>query len=73
MKRYETLKTLFGKVDLSFAESVVNEPYHSKDSPGRPPRSPLSVFKAHMLRWLCQVSSDRMLVRQLHAFILSFS
>ena len=45
MKRYETLETLFGKVDLSFAESVVNESYHSKDSPGRPPMSPLGVFQ----------------------------
>ena len=65
MKRYETLETLFGKVDLSFAESVVNESYNSKDSPGRPPRSPLGVFKAHLLRRLRHVPSDRMLVRQL--------
>ena len=65
MKRYETLETLFGKVDLSFAESVVNESYHSKDSPGRPPRNPLGVFKAHLLRRLRHVPSDRMLVRQL--------
>ena len=65
MKRYETLETLFGKVDLSFAESVVTESYHSKDSPGRPPRNPLGVFKAHLLRRLRHVPSDRMLVRQL--------
>jgi|SRR5271157_495670 len=65
MKRYETLETLFGKVDLSFAEKVLNEAYHPKESPGRPPRKPLGVFKAHLLRRLRHVPSDRMLVRQL--------
>ena len=65
MRRYETLETLFGKVDLSFAEKVLNESYHAKDSVGRPPRSPLGVFKAHLLRKLRHVPSDRMLVRQL--------
>jgi transposase len=65
MRRYETLETLFGKVDLSFAEAVVNEPYHAKGSVGRPPRKPLGLFKAHLLRRLRQVPSDRMLVRQL--------
>jgi transposase len=65
MKRYETLETLFGKVDLSFAEKVLNEAYHPRDSPGRPPRKPLGVFKAHLLRRLRHVPSDRMLVRQL--------
>jgi IS5 family transposase len=65
MRRYETFETLFGKVDLSFAETVLNESYHAKDSVGRPPRSPLGVFKAHLLRRLRHVPSDRMLVRQL--------
>jgi transposase len=65
MRRYETLETLFGKVDLSFAEKVFNEAYHAKDSVGRPPRKPLGVFKAHLLRRLRHVPSDRMLVRQL--------
>jgi hypothetical protein len=65
MKRYETLETLFSKVNLSFAEKVLNEAYHPKDSPGRPPRKPLGVFKAHLLRKLRHVPSDRMLVRQL--------
>jgi len=65
MRRYETLETLFGKVDLSFAEKVLNESYHAKDSVGRPPRSPLGVFKAHLLRRVRHVPSDRMLVRQM--------
>jgi transposase len=65
MRRYETLETLFGKVDLSFAEKVLNESYHARDSVGRPPRRPLGVFKAHLLRRLRHVPSDRMLVRQM--------
>jgi transposase len=65
MRRYETLETLFGKVDLSFAEAVLNESYHAKGSSGRPPRKPLGIFKAHLLRRLRHVPSDRMLVRQL--------
>jgi hypothetical protein len=65
MRRYETLETLFGKVDLSFAETVLNESYHAKDSVGRPPRRPLGVFKAHLLRRLRHIPSDRMLVRQM--------
>ncbi len=47
MRRYETLETLFGKVDLSFTE-MFDEAYHARDSPSRPPRKPLSIFKAHL-------------------------
>jgi hypothetical protein len=50
MRRCETLEALFDKVDLSFGEKVLDESYHAKDSVGRPPRSPLRVVKAHLLR-----------------------
>src|SRR3990170_4861263 len=65
MKRYEALETLFGRIDLSFAQRVLNEPFHAKGSRGRPPRKPLGLFKAHLLRKLRHIPSDRMLVRQL--------
>ena len=65
MKRYETLETLFRKVDLSFAEKALKEVFHPKDSPGRPPRSPIGIFKAQLLKRLRHIPSDRMLVRQL--------
>jgi len=65
MKRYETLETLFRKVDLSFAEKVLKEVFHPEGSAGRPPRKPIGVFKAHLLRRLRHIPSDRMLVRQL--------
>jgi hypothetical protein len=65
MKRYETLETLFRKVNLSFAEKVLKEVFHPEDSPGRPPGNPIGVFKAHLLRRLRHIPSDRMLARQL--------
>jgi len=63
MRRYETLETLFGKVDLSFAQKVLNESYHAKDSVGRPSRNPLGIFRTHLLRRLRHIPSERMLVR----------
>jgi transposase len=65
MKRHETLETLFCKADLSFAQKVLNEPYHPADSPGRPNRNPLGIFKAHIVKRLRHIPSDRMLVRQM--------
>ena len=65
MKRYEALETLFGKVDLSFAQKTLNEPFHPVGSPGRPQRNPLGLFKAHLVRRLKHIPSDRMLVRQM--------
>lgn len=65
MKRYEALETLFCKVDLSFAQKVLNEPFHPVGSRGRPPRNPLGLFKAHLVKRLKHIPSDRMLVRQM--------
>ena len=65
MKRYEALETLFCKVDLSFAQKILNEPFHSAGSPGRPQRNPLGIFKAHIVRRVKHIPSDRMLVRQM--------
>lgn len=65
MKRYEALETLFCRVDLSFAKRILDEPYHSAGSPGRPPRNPLGIFKAHLVKRLKHIPSDRMLVRQM--------
>src|SRR4030042_4532703 len=65
MKRYEALETLFGKADLSFAQKILNEPYHPPGSRGRPNRNPLGIFKAHIVKRLKHIPSDRMLVRQM--------
>jgi transposase len=65
MKRYEALETLFCKVDLSFAQIILKEPYHMEGSSGRPNRSPIGIFKAHIIKRLKHIPSDRMLVRQM--------
>jgi len=65
MKRYEALETLFCKIDLTFARKVLNEPYHPVGSPGRPSRNPIGIFKAHLVKRLKHIPSDRMLVRQM--------
>jgi transposase len=65
MKRYEALETLFCKTDLSFAQKILNEPYRQTGSRGRPPRKPLGIFKAHIVKRLKHIPSDRMLVRQM--------
>jgi len=65
MKRYEALETLFNKVDLSFTQKVLNEPFHPAGSVGRPQRSPVGIFKAHIVKRIKHIPSDRMLVRQM--------
>src|SRR4030067_2990697 len=65
MKRYEALETLFSSVDLTFAQRILDEPFHPVGSRGRPPRNPLGLFKAHLVRRLKHIPGDRMLVRQM--------
>src|SRR4030043_1645125 len=65
MKRYEALETLFSKIDLSLAQKILNEPYHPPGSRGRPNRHPLGIFKAHIVKRVKHIPSDRMLVRQM--------
>jgi transposase len=65
MKRYEALETLFCKVDLSLAQKILDEPFHPVGSPGRPNRNPLGIFKAHVVKRVKHIPSDRMLVRQM--------
>jgi hypothetical protein len=65
MKWYEAVETLFTKTDLTFAQAVLNEPFHPSGSRGRPQRNPLGIFKAHLVKRLKHIPSDRMLVRQI--------
>jgi hypothetical protein len=58
MKRYAALETLFCKVDLSFAKHVLDEAFHPIGSPGRPPRNPLGIFKAHIVKRLKHIPSE---------------
>ncbi|MGA3110801.1 MAG: hypothetical protein ABSE15_02055 [Candidatus Bathyarchaeia archaeon] len=65
MKRYEAPETLFCKGDLSFAHKILNEPFQLAGYPGRPQRNPLGLFKAHLVRRVKHIPSNRMLVRQM--------
>ena len=62
---YETLETFFGNVDLSFAENVVSECFHTS-GPGRPPRKPLGVFRAFIIMRMKGVRSLREMARLLN-------
>jgi transposase len=62
---YETLETFFGNVDLSFAEKLVAECFHTC-GPGRPPRKPLGVFRAFIVMRMKGVRSLREMVRLLN-------
>jgi len=65
MGRYEALETLFCRIDLTLARKILNEPFHLVGTPGRPQRNPLGIFKAHLVKRLKHIPSDRMLVRQM--------
>ena len=49
---------------LDDIEEIVWEPYH-KDGPGRPPRNPLGIFKALIVKRIRSIPSDGKLYRRL--------
>jgi hypothetical protein len=55
---YETLESFFGSVDLSFAEKLVAECFHTCE-PGMPPRNPHGVFRAFIVMRMKGVRSLR--------------
>jgi len=57
--------TILSKLNLDDIEKVVNEAYHHKDDPGRPPRKPMGIFKALIVKRLQQIPSERELCRRL--------
>jgi len=64
MEKGECSSFILSKLDLDDVEEVMWEPYH-KDGPGRPPRNPLGIFKALIVKRLRQIPSDRELYRRL--------
>ena len=50
--------------DLGFVDKLVADAFH-RDGPGRPPRKPLGVFKAHLAKRFLGVRSIRELERKL--------
>jgi len=64
MEKGEGSGFVLSKLNLDDIEEVVWEPYH-KDGPGRPPRNPMGIFKALIVKRLRQVPSDKELYRRL--------
>jgi hypothetical protein len=65
MDRPEGSCTILSKLKLDNIEKVVKEGYHKMDDPGRPPRKPMGIFKALMVKRLQQIPSERELCRRL--------
>jgi transposase len=64
MEKGECSSFVLSRLDLDDIEEVAWEPYH-KDGPGRPPRNPLGIFKALIVKRLRHIPSDRELYRRL--------
>lgn len=61
---HETLETLFRNVNLRVAESLLRKCFHTS-GPGRPPRSPLGLFRAFIVMRMKGVRSLREMRRLL--------
>jgi transposase len=65
MEKPEFSCTLLPKLNLDDIEKVVKEAYHKEGGPGRPPRKPMGIFKALVVKRLQQIPSDRELCRRM--------
>lgn len=64
MEKGECSSLVLSRLDLDDVEEMVWEPYH-KGGPGRPPRNPMGIFKALIVKRLQHIPSDRELYRRL--------
>jgi transposase len=64
MEKHEDVTSILSMLDMDDIEETVSQPYH-ETGPGRPPRSPLGIFKALMIKQLRRIPSDRELYRRL--------
>jgi len=55
----KTPEVLFASIDLGFLEKALLNEYHEEGEPGRPPRNPLGIFKAQIVRRLMDIPSNR--------------
>ena len=65
MDKPEFSCAILSKLNLDDIEKVVKEAYHKIDGPGRPPRKPMGIFKALIVKRLHQIPSERELCRRL--------
>src|SRR3990170_6855143 len=64
MDKPESSCAILSKLNLYDVEKVVKETYR-EDGPGRPPRKPMGIFKALIVKRLQQIPSERELCRRL--------
>ena len=64
MEKHEDVTSILSKLNLDKIEKTIKQPYHQTGA-GRPPRSPLGIFKALMIKQLRYIPSDRELYRRL--------
>jgi IS5 family transposase len=64
MEKHEDVASILSILDLHDIEQIISQLYH-KTGPGKPPRSPLGIFKALIVKQLRNIPSDRELYRRL--------
>jgi transposase len=65
MEKPEFSCAILSKLNLDDIERVVKEVYHEEDGQGRPPKKPMGLFKALIVKRFQQVPSERELCRLL--------
>jgi hypothetical protein len=65
MEEQEGSCFILSRLKLDDIERVVEGAYHKRGSVGRPPREPMGVFRALIIKRVQQVPSDRELCRRL--------
>ncbi|MFH2112481.1 MAG: hypothetical protein ABIJ47_14630 [Candidatus Bathyarchaeota archaeon] len=61
-EKHEDVASILSKLDLHDIEEIIIQPYH-QEGPGRPPRSPIGIFKALVVKQLRNIPRDRELYR----------
>jgi len=64
MEKNKRYCSVLRSLNLDDIEEVVSEAYH-KEGAGRPPRKPIGIFKALIIKRIKHIPSDRELYRQL--------
>jgi transposase len=64
MEKTESSCSILRSLNLDNIEEVVSEAYHQEGA-GRPPRKPIGIFKALIMKRVKQIPSDRELYRRL--------
>lgn len=64
MEKHEDVVSILSKLNLDDIEKTISQPYHNAGL-GRPPRSPMGIFKALMVKQLRRIPSDREFYRRL--------